>query len=85
MSSEKPRDPLAGFEKFVSDVRARLDAGRETYADRSFGRDPRDLIHELQEELVDVCGWGYILSMRLNAVQAALNELSERRRESDES
>jgi hypothetical protein len=51
-------DPLAAFDAFTSAVRHRLEAGSETYGDSSFSRDPAELVGELQQEALDLAGWG---------------------------
>jgi len=65
-------DPLDAFDGFVSAVRQRLEAGRVAYGDKSFNRPPAELVREIQAELLDVCGWSFILYQRLDAVLAAL-------------
>ncbi len=70
-------DPLARFPDFASAVRHRLELGRADYSDASFARDPGELIGELQQEALDLAGWGYILFCRLEAMREALNERSD--------
>ena len=65
-------DPLAEWPAFAAMVRARLEAGRESYGDRSFSRDPAALIVEIEEELADVIGWAYPLWRRLENMRKAL-------------
>ena len=66
-------DPLATFPAFVEAVRTRLEAGRVEYGDRSFTRAPSELIGELQQEALDLAGWGFVLFERLRAMQEALD------------
>ena len=66
----------AALDRFVADVRARLERGRATYGDRSFARDPAELLHEIDEELLDVCGWSFILRERLRGIERALGCLA---------
>ena len=70
-------DPFAPFPAFASAVRHRLEAGSETYGNRSFTRDPAELIGELQQEALDLAGWGYILFCRLEAMREALAQPSD--------
>ena len=70
-------DPLAGFGRFAANVRSRLAAGRLMYGDASFARDPAELVGELQQEALDLAGWGYILFCRLEAMREALAEPSD--------
>jgi hypothetical protein len=55
--------------RFLYMVRARLDAGRVEYGDRSFSRDPDALLKEIEEELLDVVGWASILFARLQRIR----------------
>lgn len=66
---------MEDFEAFIRQVQERLSAGQREYGDVSFSRDPTDLLNEIQEELMDICGWGYILHSRLARVQRALDTL----------
>lgn len=62
---------MADFDRFVARVRERLEQGREAYADRSFSRDPGELIDELEQEALDLAGWGFVLWVRLQRARAA--------------
>lgn len=65
-------DPLDGFAAFAREVRARLDAGRAAYGDDSFSRDPAELVNELQQEALDLAGWGFVLWCRLERMRLGL-------------
>lgn len=65
-------DPLDSWPTFTALVRQRLEAGRATYGDRSFSADPAALLAELQQEALDLAGWGFVLFQRLEAAQNAL-------------
>jgi hypothetical protein len=65
-------DPLSQWPAFADAVRTRLDAGRLAYRDQSFAREPAELIAELQQECLDLAGWGFILHQRLEAMRRAL-------------
>ena len=60
----KPGDRLDDWLGFAEAVRARLD-----YGDRSFPSYPAALLDEVAEELLDVCGWCYVLWSRLRAIR----------------
>ena len=62
------------FEAFTALVEARLEAGAREYGDRSFSRDPAELLREIDEELLDVCGWAYVLHCRIAAMRVAVEE-----------
>lgn len=64
-------DPLDDFRGYAKAVHERLEAGRETYGDRSFSFPPTKLIAELQLESLDLGGWGYVLYERLRAASEA--------------
>ena len=68
---------MRGFGNFASKVRARLRKGAAVYGDRSFSADPADLLREIQEELEDVAGWGFILWTRLERARKALEKIGE--------
>ncbi len=55
------KDNLARFAEFARAVNARLEAGRASYGDASFSRHPAVLCGEVEQELLDVCGWAYVL------------------------
>ena len=65
-------DPLDRWPAFASEVRARLEAGRAAYGDKSFHREPDALLAELQQEALDLAGWGFILFQRLERAREAL-------------
>ena len=46
-------------------LRERLEAGAQSYGDASFRRKPAELASEIEQELLDVCGWAFILWCRL--------------------
>lgn len=57
---------------FAELVAARLEKGRELYGDRSFSLEPLELTKEVEEEILDVCAWSFILWMRLRALRRRL-------------
>lgn len=65
-------EPLDTFPDFTTAVVQRLQAGRVSYGDRSFALPPFDLLGEIEEELLDVCGWAFILWTRLQAISPRL-------------
>jgi hypothetical protein len=46
-------------------LRERLEAGARSYGAASFGREPAELAGEIEQELLDVCGWAFLLWCRL--------------------
>jgi hypothetical protein len=67
------------FEDFLEQVRARHEAGRAEYGDRSYALQPAQLAEEIQEELADVCGWSAVLWARLEAAKEAAARFKGRR------
>ena len=67
------KDNLARFTEFARAVNARLEAGRASYGDASFSRHPAVLCGEVEQELLDVAGWGFILWCRMRALRDALD------------
>ena len=67
------KDNLARFTEFARAVNARLEAGRASYGDASFSRHPAVLCGEVEQELLDVCGWAYVLWVRMRALRDALD------------
>ena len=68
-------DPLDAWPAFAVRVRQRLEAGRAAYGDTSFSRDPVELLNELQQEALDLAGWGFVLFRRIEAAQLALQHV----------
>ncbi|MGH7857346.1 MAG: hypothetical protein ACREQY_08445 [Candidatus Binatia bacterium] len=62
------------FEAFAAGVAERLKRGQETYGDRSFGRPPRELASEIEEEILDICAWSFILWARLRDLRREIEE-----------
>lgn len=73
------RDPLAEWPVFAQRVRDRLEKGRHEYHDQSFSKHPMELLGEIQAELLDVCGWSFVLWHRVESLREALKvaELEE--------
>lgn len=65
-------DPLDHWPAFVAEVRQRLDAGRETYGDRSFDAHPAALLREVEAEALDLAGWGFVAWLRVRRLRAAI-------------
>lgn len=63
------------FERFIRAVQGRLDKGRAQYGNRSFDRTPGELVDEIGEELLDLCGWSYVLWTRLQRVQGVVESV----------
>lgn len=66
------RSTLRAWSKFNGLVQARLKQGAREYRNRSFSKDPLELLHELQQEALDLAGWSFILFVRLKKAEQAL-------------
>jgi len=62
-------DPMDTFPAFMEQVRARMEKGAAAYGDASFSRPPEELSREIAEELLDVCGWSFILWTRIETLR----------------
>ncbi|MFI5364973.1 MAG: hypothetical protein ACHQ4J_05055 [Candidatus Binatia bacterium] len=60
------------FPTFAAAVESRLQQGAQTYGDRSFQQTPDVLAGEIEQELLDVCAWSFILWCRLRALRERL-------------
>jgi hypothetical protein len=64
--------PLTAWPAFAAAVEARLQQGTTTYGNASFTRNPADLASEIEQELLDVCAWSFILWCRVRALRDRL-------------
>ena len=62
------------FEAFTAAVAARLEQGAVPYGDRSFQQPPGALAGEIEQELLDVCAWSFILWCRVRELRNAIAE-----------
>lgn len=52
---------MIDVDRFLDRLQARLETGTAEYGNRSFLRQPAELVDEVLQELLDVVGWIYIL------------------------
>ena len=67
-------DPVAAWPAFAAAVEARLDKGAVTFGNRSFILPPEELAGEIEQELLDICAWSFILWCRVRALHNAITE-----------
>ena len=60
------------FPRFVEEIRKRLWVGADSYGDGSFSKDPVELLNEIENELLDVAGWGFITFCRIRELKKKL-------------
>lgn len=66
--------------KFFKAIRARLIVGKRTYGDKSFYSPLEKTILEIQEELMDVCGWAVVLNSKLEDLKKKCQIISSQQR-----
>ncbi len=77
--TDKPRW-TRDWEPFLKEMEARLQAGYERYGDGSFERTlsgPDGLLAMVEEELLDIVGWGYINWTRLRRLRQLVESWDE--------
>ncbi len=57
---------------YLGAVERRMERGAQVIGERSYSRDPVQLVREIKEELEDVAGWSSILWSRLDDLEKAL-------------
>lgn len=60
------------FPDYMRELAGRLRSGAETYGDGSFSRTGPELCGELSQELLDICGWGFVLWCRIQELEKKL-------------
>lgn len=68
-------DQLDWLGEYQRRVRARIKAGAQEYGDTSFLSSPLALIEEIQQEIEDIAGWGYIMWVRLERMKRLASKL----------
>ena len=59
------------FPEFIEALTSKLQRGFESYGDKSFDGPLVDTISELQEEALDLAGWGFVLWIKLDRLRRA--------------
>jgi glutamate/tyrosine decarboxylase-like PLP-dependent enzyme len=60
------------FKKFVKLLDMKMTRGFYSYGDKSFSRDPKELLEEIQAETLDIAGWGMVLWQRIEDLKKKL-------------
>jgi hypothetical protein len=60
------------FKEFMAMLDKKMTKGFKEYGDKSFKRKPKALANELEEELLDIVGWGLILYVRMQELKKKL-------------
>jgi hypothetical protein len=70
--SRAPAAIARDWRAFVAAVEVRLAAGAKAYGNASLKRPPASLAGEVEEELLDVAGWGFLLWLRVRSLRHRL-------------
>ena len=57
------------FPEFTERLRSRMEKGFAEYGDKSFDRPVNELLGEIEEEILDICGWSLILYSRIQRLK----------------
>ena len=60
------------FKPFVKALYFKMQEGYKVHTDKSFSKPPENLLAEIQEECLDICGWGLVLWIRLEELRNKL-------------
>lgn len=55
---------------FLYELGKKLERGQQLYGSSSFKKSEGELLEELQQEAVDLAGWGYILWAKIEALKS---------------
>lgn len=64
-----PEGMEAQWREFVGRVEKRLEQGAKEYGDASLKAPPKALAGEIEEEILDIVGWGFLLWLRMKTVK----------------
>jgi hypothetical protein len=64
---------LPDLDAFITALKPRLERGAREYGDCSFDRPVDELLCEIEDELLDVCGWSVILYTRLQCLKGRVH------------
>jgi hypothetical protein len=59
----------------MNKIVVRLEKGETEYEGRSFSKSPDLLLDEIEEELLDVAGWSFIMWQRISDIRGQLSNL----------
>ena len=63
------------FPEFIHLLGRKLRLGADEYGDDSFSRSGPELLQEIKAEVVDICGWSFVLFCRLRDLEQKLKEV----------
>lgn len=62
---------------FTEAVLERLDMGARQYGDKSLDLDSTRLLVEIEQEMLDVMGWGFLLFSRIQLLKEKLERIEQ--------
>lgn len=65
---------LEQWPTFMEQLRARMEQGAREYGSSSFTRPTSELFGELEEEALDIAGWGFFAWCRIRKLKAAVEQ-----------
>jgi hypothetical protein len=68
------------FKQFVKELDKKMLKGFKEYGDVSFNRKSEDLVGEIEQELLDICGWSLILWVHLNELKLKVKKHERKRK-----
>ena len=68
-------DQLDWLAEYQRRIRLRIKQGAQEYGDTSFLSSPLALIEEIQQEIEDIAGWGFLLWTRLERMKRLASKL----------
>lgn len=80
MSSNHPISDIRlafDFPEFIHLLGRKLRSGADEYGDNSFSRSGPELLKEIKAEVVDICGWSFILFCRLRDLEQELKRVDD--------
>ena len=57
------------FNDFMARIQQRIETAEQTYGDRSLHDTTIHLLSELEEEVLDIAGWGFFLWKRMQVMR----------------
>ena len=65
------------FKQFINKLDKKMLEGYKEYGDVSFNLKSIDLVGEIEQELLDICGWSLILWVHLNEIKKKSKKLNK--------
>ncbi len=69
------------FKEFIDTMDKRMAKGYEEYGDGSFKLPPDELLREVEEEVLDICGWSLILYTRIKNIRNKIGSIDVEKKE----